>query len=127
MCRSNLRFASFAVHVAEYDILTAMIESSMATAAPLPDQISLELHAASGSALPGDLMGGRGGMRYDGGLSPFIRSVKAPGELALFGSYLFSSGGYVIVDRRDHPTCDMCTELVLARLFCAGSGGMPSK
>mmetsp|Transcript_32902 Transcript_32902/g.74285 ORF Transcript_32902/g.74285 Transcript_32902/m.74285 type:complete len:121 (-) Transcript_32902:181-543(-) len=112
---------------AEFGVLRQFVDSALASGAPLPDQISLEVHAASGGAVPGDpaMMSGRGGLRFDGsGLSPLYRSVKSPGELALFGHYLFAAGGYLIADRRDHPVCDACTELALVRVFCAGSGGL---
>lgn len=82
---------------AEFEVLTSMIESSITTAAPLPDQISLELHVASGSA-------------------PF-RTILPPRELFEFGKYLFDRGGYVLTHRRDHPACDTCSEVVLTRLF----------
>ena len=41
-------------------------------------------------------------------------------ELAAFIDYLFSRGGYVLVDRNDNRKCPHCSEIVLARLACRG-------
>ena len=67
----------------EYGVMTDMLESSDGL---LPDQISIEVHAASHESPP--LMASRGGHRFDGGVAAHAKAVKSPGELALFGHFL---------------------------------------
>ncbi|EKX52478.1 hypothetical protein GUITHDRAFT_133561 [Guillardia theta CCMP2712] len=116
----------------EYSVLTSIIN----TGYMLPHQIAVELHWYTG---------GVGGVYWRGPLptmmenahrfymtkdyvaagympadkDPPTYSYKTPGEIALFGAFLFLKGGYMIVDRKDNPDCKHCTELLLARLICS--------
>ena len=91
--------------------------------APLPDQVALEVHAATYLAPP--LLRSRG----TGALRPKWFAGEAcasPPELALFGHFLFFGAGYLIADRRDHPVCAGCTELTLVKARCRSPALAPS-
>jgi len=42
-------------------------------------------------------------------------TLRGPFEIGGLGEYLFTRGGYVIVDRRDPPGCTWCSDVVFAR------------
>ena len=53
--------------------------------------------------------------------SDFWRA-KTPGEVAALMAMLFERG-YLLIDRRDHPWCPHCTELVVADVCARGHAG----
>ena len=42
--------------------------------------------------------------------------LRTPPEIAAWMDFMFSRGGYVLVDRRDNAHCTHCSEIVIARL-----------
>ena len=116
---TSVDFLKIDVEGYEYSILPAMARSP----APLPDQVALEVHAATYLAPP--LLRSRG----TGALRPMWFAGEAcasPPELALFGHFLFFGAGYLIADRRDHPVCAGCTELTLVKARCRSPALAPS-
>lgn len=71
----------------------------------LPQSISFELHF----------------MTQMRGLAWFGR-LRTPYEIGAWMDYLFTRGGYVLVDRHDNRKCGHCTEIVVASLgrSCGG-------
>jgi len=65
----------------------------------LPQSISLELHYQTQ-------------MRA----LPWYGRLRTPHEIGSWMDYLFTRGGYVLVDRNDNPYCNHCTEIVVASL-----------
>ena len=82
----------------EWGILESLATSK--DASTLPVSIAVELHYLTQmDALPW----------YGRLLSPF--------EMAMSMDFLFTRGGYVLVDRHDNSRCKHCSEVVLARLI----------
>jgi len=90
----------------EWSVLTAM-----AASAPLhilPKSISLELHYAGAMT----------------NLEWYGRS-RSPYEIGAWMDFMFTRGGYVLVDRNDNPFCPHCSEIVIARM--TGSHERPAR
>ena len=76
----------------EWDVMMNLVDSRLV----LPHSISVELHYMSPN-----LWGDR---------------LRSPFEIGAWMDYLFSRGGYMLVDRHDNVRCGHCSELVLAKL-----------
>ena len=74
----------------EYGVLKSIIEDSLL----MPMQIAVELHHHE---------------------CPPVPNGKGAIELALFMEYLYTKGGYFLIDRKDNPLCDSCSEILLSR------------
>ena len=83
----------------EWSVLPALASSPSL----LPSSISLELHFVT--QMPELKWYGR---------------LRTPTEIAAWGDYMFTRGGYMLVDRRDNVYCPHCTEIVIARLAHCG-------
>lgn len=81
----------------EFPIMQSIVDSGKY----LPLQIAMELHY----------------IRHEGGNIQYFRRVSSI-EIYAFMSYLRKFGGYYLLERRDHPICGSCVELVLAKLDC---------
>ena len=79
----------------EWDVLPALASSP----ALLPATISLELHYLTQMR----------DIKWYGRL-------RTPPEIAAWMDFMFTRGGYVLVDRRDNSRCLHCSEIVIARL-----------
>ena len=51
---------------------------------------------------------------------PFHGRFLSPFEMGAWADFMFTRGGYVLVDRRDHSVCLHCCEVVFARLVEPG-------
>jgi hypothetical protein len=67
----------------------------------LPFQISMEIHY----------------IRHENNVPVYDRRVSSI-ELYAFLQYLYTFGGYYLIDRHDNPHCRVCSEVVLAKLNC---------
>ena len=67
----------------------------------LPESLSLELHYQT--QFPS---------------LPWYGRFRGAYEIGAWMDFMFSRGGYVLVDRRDNEYCAHCSEIVLARLAC---------
>ena len=65
----------------------------------LPESISVELHYQTQ-------------MRQ----LPWYGRFRTPYEIGAWMDYIFTRGGYVLVDRHDNDACLHCTEIVVARI-----------
>jgi hypothetical protein len=74
----------------EYGVLKSIIEDSLL----MPMQIAVELHHHE---------------------CPPVPNGKGAIELALFMEYLYTKGGYFLIDRKDNPLCASCSEILLSR------------
>ena len=81
----------------EWSILESMVTSK--DASTLPTSIAVELHYQT----PMDTL-------------PWYGRLMSPFEMALSMDFLFTRGGYVLVDRHDNRGCKHCSEVVLAKL-----------
>ena len=81
----------------EFPIMQSIIDSGK----QLPLQIAMEMHY----------------IRHEGGEIQYYRRVPSI-EIYAFMNYLRKFGGYYILERRDHPICKSCVELLLAKLDC---------
>jgi hypothetical protein len=78
----------------EYSVMRLIIDSGT----HIPLQIAMQIHLTS--------MEDR-----------YIRA-KSSAELLSFMGYLHEFGGYSLIDRRDHPSCHHCSDVLLARIDC---------
>jgi hypothetical protein len=74
----------------EYGVLKSILENNVL----LPMQIAVELHHSAMQPVP---------------------NGKSAIELALFMEYLYTKGGYFLIDRNDNPLCASCSEILLSR------------
>ena len=50
---------------------------------------------------------------------PWFGRWRTPYEIGAWMDYLYTRGGYVLVDRHDNRGCRHCSEIVVARLGLA--------
>ena len=83
----------------EWAILTSIAAEPQDT---LPLSISLELHYVGKAPRN----------------SKFVKTNRAhsPYEISAFMDFLYTRGGYSLVDRHDNPVCKHCSEIVIARV-----------
>ena len=46
--------------------------------------------------------------------------IVSPGELSAFLAHLYLAGGYMMLRRRDNPSCMHCSEILLGKVLCDG-------
>ena len=46
--------------------------------------------------------------------------IVSPGELSAFLAHLYLAGGYMMLRRRDIPSCLHCSEILLGKVLCDG-------
>ena len=78
----------------EWDILPEIVRAPTL----LPESISVELHYQTQMSLP------------------WYGRFRTPDEIGAWMDYMFTRGGYVLVDRQDNMFCAHCSEIVVARI-----------
>jgi len=94
-CSENPLYLKMDIEGYEFQVLKNIIDTGI----NLPDEIAFEVHYDTDIAA----------------LNP-TNQYKSSAELAVFFEYMYRSGQYLLIDRRDNHLCLHCTELLMGRV-----------